>query len=44
MQDFYILPIIDKVEDYEKFLRDVWLFLKDYVPIEPIPWIIKKES
>ena len=44
LDDDALLPIIDKVEDYEKFLRDVWLFLKDYVPIEPIPWIIKKES
>jgi len=39
-----LLPIIDKVNDYEKFLKQTWFLFREYAPIEGISWIIKKES
>lgn len=39
-----LLPIIDSVDDYLDFLKRVWQLFREYVPIEPIPWILKKES
>jgi len=39
-----LLSIIDKVDDYELFLKNVWLLINQYVPLEPISWILKKES
>ena len=39
-----LLPIIDSVNDYELFLKKTWFLMREYAPIEPISWIIKKES
>jgi len=39
-----LLNIIDSVNDYEVFLRDSWKLMREYVPIEPVPWLLKKES
>lgn len=44
MEEESLLKIIDSVQDYEIFLKDVWLFFRSYVPIEPVAWILKKES
>ncbi len=38
-----LIHMIDYANDYEKFLKEAWLLIKNYVPIEPIPWIIKTE-
>ncbi len=38
-----LLPIIDKVQDYEKFLKNVFYLFRNYVPLEPISWILKTE-
>ena len=40
-----LLPIINKVEEYEYFLKEAYFELKKYFNIEQITWIInKKES
>lgn len=39
-----LLPIIDKVNDYELFLKKTWYVMSEYYPLEPIAWILKKES
>ncbi len=41
--DDILLPLIDQINDYENFLKDVWLYMNCFFPLEPIPWIIKKE-
>ena len=38
-----LLPIIDKVDVQEKFLKDAWYLICQYTYIEPIEWLIKKE-
>ena len=43
LEEDAILPILDKVDEYEMFLKNVWLFIRSYVPIEPIYWIMQKE-
>lgn len=45
MEESAILPIINKVEDYELFLRDMYQILFKFAPIERVEWIVnKKES
>lgn len=44
LEEEAILPIIDKTCEYEAFLKEAWFLIRSYVPIEPIPWIIQKES
>lgn len=40
-----LIPIISKIDDYERFLKDVYTKISQYVPIEPIEWLlIKKEK
>ncbi len=43
-QEDCLLSIIDVVDQYEEFLRKSWLLFREYAPIEPIPWLLKKES
>ena len=38
-----LIPIIEKVDDYEDFLRDAYLEMNKYAPIEGIAWIIDKK-
>ena len=38
-----LLPIIDKVEEYEIFLKEAYLEISKYAPIERIEWLLKKE-
>lgn len=38
-----IIPIIEKADDYEKFLKQAYLEISKYAPIERIEWILKKE-
>ncbi len=39
-----LLSLIDKIDAYEKFLQKVWYMLRKYAPLEPIAWLLKKES
>ena len=36
-----LIPIIEKADDYEDFLRDAYLEINKYAPIEGIDWLIK---
>lgn len=38
-----LLKIIDNIQEYEKFLNETWHLFRQYVPIEPIPWLIEKK-
>jgi hypothetical protein len=38
-----LIPIINKVDSYEKFLNDMYQAISKFAPIEPILWINKKE-
>ena len=38
-----LIPIIDKAADYEEFLRDAYLEMNKYAPIEGISWILEKK-
>lgn len=39
-----LLPIINKAEDYELFLKDMYVLLSKYAPIEKIDWIVNKKE
>ena len=38
-----ILKIVEKVDQYEQFLKKAWHLMRSYAPIEEIKWITKKE-
>ena len=38
-----LLSIIDQVDEYEKFMKQAWFVIREFVLIEPISWILKKE-
>lgn len=38
-----LIPIIEKAEEYEEFLRDAYLEINKYVPIERIDWLFNKK-
>lgn len=39
-----LLPIINKVDEYESFLRDMYFLLSKYAPIEKVDWIVNKKE
>ena len=39
-----LLPIIERVNEYELFLKDCYLALSKYYNIEQIKWIINKKE
>ena len=40
-----LVKFINKADDYESFLKDMYYAISSYVQIEPIEWIVnKKES
>jgi hypothetical protein len=39
-----ILDIISKADEYEKFLKDMYYYINDFVELEKVDWIIKKTS
>lgn len=39
-----LLPIINKVDDYELFLKDMYFLLSSYAPIEKVDWIVNKKE
>ncbi len=43
-QEEELLPMIDKIDQYEIFLKKAYYLFRQYAPIEPVMWIIKKES
>lgn len=38
-----LIPIIEKADDYEDFLRDAYIEINKYAPIEGIAWILDKK-
>lgn len=38
-----LIPVIEKADDYEDFLRDAYLEINKYAPIEGIDWLINKK-
>lgn len=38
-----LIPIIEKSSQYEKFLKDAYMEISKYAPIERLEWILKKE-
>lgn len=38
-----LIPIIEKADEYEEFLRQVYLEIIKYAPIESIDWLINKK-
>ena len=43
MKEDVLIPIIDQVNEYEKFMKQAWFLIREFVMIEPISWILKKE-
>lgn len=39
-----LVPIIDKVDDYEKFLKDVYYEISQYARIDSIEWILNDKK
>lgn len=45
MEENALIPILNKAEDYELFLKDMYFILSQYAPIERVEWLVnKKES
>ncbi len=38
-----LIPIIEKIPEYEKFLQEAYYEINKYAPIERIEWLLKKE-
>lgn len=41
LQEDSLINIIDKVDDYERYLKEVYLEISKYIEIEKITWLIK---
>lgn len=39
-----LLPIVNQVEAYEKFLREMYFLLTKYAPIEKVDWLVNKKE
>ncbi len=39
-----LLPIINKVDAYEVFLKDMYIVLSQYAPIESVNWLVNKKE
>lgn len=44
MEESALLPIINKSEEYEYFLKDMYELLFKYAPIERVEWLINKKE
>lgn len=44
IEESALIPIINKVEDYELFLKDMYHILSKYAPIEKVDWIVNKKE
>ncbi len=44
LEENVLIPIINKVEDYEWFLKDMYSILSSYAPIERVDWIVEKKE
>lgn len=44
MEEEALIPIINKAEDYELFLKDMFFILSKYAPIEKVDWIVNKKE
>ena len=38
-----LIPIIERADEYEDFLRDAYIEINKYAPIEGIDWILNKK-
>ena len=38
-----LIPLIEKIDNYEKFLQEAYLEINKYAPIDRIEWLLKKE-
>ena len=43
LEEEALIPIIEKSEDYEIFLKEAYLEISRYAPIERVEWLLKKE-
>ncbi len=44
LEEEALIPIIEKSEEYEIFLKDAYLEISRFAPIERVEWLLKKES
>ncbi len=44
LEEEALLPIINKVDDYELFLKDMYVLLSKYAPIERVEWLLEKKE
>ncbi len=44
MEEDALIPVINKVEEYEDFLKDMYELLTKYAPIERVEWLLKKKE
>lgn len=44
MEESALIPVINKAEDYELFLKDMYFILTKYAPIERVEWIVNKKE
>ncbi len=44
LEEETLIPIIEKSEAYETFLKDAYYEISRYAPIERVEWLLKKES
>lgn len=44
LEEKKLLKIIEKVDEYEFFLKDMFSIISKYAMIEPVDWLIKKEK
>ncbi len=44
MEEEALIPIINKAEDYELFLKDMYEVLSHYAPMERVEWIVSQKK
>ena len=44
LEEEALLPIINKVDDYELFLKDMYVLLSKFAPIERVEWLVEKKE
>lgn len=44
LEESALIPVINKVDEYELFLKDIYRILSEYAPIERVEWILNKKE
>ncbi len=44
LEESVLIPIINKVDEYEFFLKDMYTMISKYAPIERVEWIVNKKE